>query len=255
MRPAQSPTPQYAYPMRLALPVAGDLLLEKPRSFRQDALRFVQKIQPPMDIRGAGNIPTHAPFLLTINHYSRPGFNAAWIAIAASAAVPVEIHWLITSAWTFPGRRLACPLRRMSEWALHRLSAVYGFTPLPPMPPDPDEVQARAIAVKRALNYARLTPNPAIGLAPEGRDNPGGTLCSPPTGLGRFAARLLSRCQQVAPVGFYEEGGCACLQFGKPFTLELPAGLDREQLDRKASQAIMAAIARELPPHLRGEFG
>ena len=255
MRPAQSPTPRYAFPKRLALSIAGDLLLEKPRSFRQDATCCVQNIQPPVDIRGAGNIPTDAPFLLTINHYSRPGFNAAWIAIAASAAVPVEIHWLSTSAWTFPGRRLARPLRRISEWVLRRLSAVYGFTPLPPLPPDPAEVQARAIAVKRVLEYARVTPNPAIGLAPEGRDNLGGGLCPPPSGLGRFVARLLTRCQHVAPVGFYEEDGCACLQFGELYALELPSGLDREQLDRCASQAIMVAIARELPTHLRGEYG
>lgn len=250
-----SPIPQVAFPTKLAFSVAGALLLGKPRSFRQDAIQWVKGIKPPLDIRGAGNIPNSAPFLLTINHYSRPGFNAAWIAVAASAAVPVEIHWLTTSAWTFPGRRLARPSRMISERVFHRLSAVYGFTPMPPMPPNPDEVQARARAVRRALDYARLTPNPIIGLAPEGRDAPGGALCPPPPGLGRFAARLLSHCQRVAPVGFYEEGGCLCLQFGEPYALELPCGLDREQLDRRASQVIMAAIAHELPTQLRGEYG
>jgi hypothetical protein len=123
------------------------------------------------------------------------------------------------------------------------------------MPPDPGEAQARARAVRRALDYARLTPNPVIGLAPEGRDNLGGALCPPPPGLGRFAARLLSHCQRVAPVGFYEEGGCLCLQFGELYALELPCGLDREQIDRRASQVMMAAIARELPTRLRGDYG
>lgn len=255
MRPALNPHPQYAFPTKLAFAVASALLLGKTRSFRQDAIQWVKNINPPLDIRGAGNIPPSAPFMLTINHYSRPGFNAAWIAIAASAAVPVEIHWLTTSAWTFPGRRLARPSRRISEWVFRRLSVVYGFTPMPPMPPNPDEAQARAMAVRRALGYARLTPNPAIGLAPEGRDTPGGALCPPPPGVGRFAAWLLSHCQRVAPVGFYEEGGCLCLQFGEPYALELPPGLDREQIDRRASQVIMAAIARELPTRLRGDYG
>ena len=81
-------------------------------------------------------------------------------------------------------------------------------------------------------------------------------LCPPPSVLGRFVARLLTRCQHVAPVGFYEEGGCACLpQFGEPYALELPSGVDREQLDRCASQAIMVADRPGAAHPLRGEYG
>jgi len=253
-RPVISSIPEYTFPILPATSVAGALLSGKHRSFRRDASRCLTYLRPGLRLCGAQHIPSSAPFLITVNHYSRPGFNAVWTAFAVSATVPVEIHWLITSAWTFPGRRLRRPARKISEWVLYRLSIVYGFTPLPPMPPDPLEVQARALAVKRALNYARQTPAPAIGLAPEGQDAPGGRLCVPPAGVGRFIVQLLNHCQSVVPIGIFEEGGYLCAQFGAPYTLEIPPDLHHKQLDQYVSGQVMAAIARELPSHLRGEY-
>jgi hypothetical protein len=247
--------PHYAFPARLVLEVSGALALGKTRSFREDAVRCLQRLSPSMDVRGMENILPCGPFLLTVNHYRRPGFNAGWIALAASAAVPVELHWIITSAWTFPGRTLALPLRKITEFVFRRLALVYGFTRMPPMPPAPNEVQARAQAVRRALDYARRATDPAIGLAPEGRDTPGGVLCSPPPGVGRFAALLASHCLQISPVGVFEESGRLVIQFGAPYALILTAGLDREQQDQHASRVLMSAIAAQLPTRLRGEFG
>jgi hypothetical protein len=249
-----SRTPQYAFPIKPAFSVAGALLSGNHRSFRNDSARCLTYIKPGVYIYGAEYIPSTAPFLLTINHYGRPGFNAAWIAIAASATVPVEIHWLMTSAWTFPGRRLRRPARKISEWILKRIAAVYGFTLMPPMPPHPDELQARAMAVKRALNYVRSARSPAIGLAPEGRDAPGGRLCEPPPSVGRFIVQLLTHCQRIIPMGIYEEAGYLCVQYGEPYTLKIPSGLDREELDRYVSHQVMTAIACELPSPLRGDY-
>lgn len=247
--------PRYAFPVTLPLEVIRALTLGRPRSFREDALRCVQALSPPLEVRGREHIPDCAPFLLTVNHYSRPGFNAGWIALAASAPVPVELHWIITAAWTFPGRRLARPLRKASEIAFRRLAIIYGFTSMPPMPPAPGEAEARAEAVRRVLDYARRTPEPAIGLAPEGQDHPGGVLCSPPPGVGRFVSLLAEHCSRIVPAGIYEEGGRLVTQFGAPYALKPLAGLDREQHDCYTSRMVMAAIAAVLPPRLRGEYG
>ncbi len=244
----------YAIPVRLALQAGAAVLRGKPRRFREDAVRWIGYLQPELELRGEEYIPQSGPFLLTVNHFSRPGFNASWIALAASACIPVDIHWTITAAWTFPGRPLRRPLRALSQAALSRIAAVYGFTSMPPMPPDPGEVEKRAQAVSQVLSYARRTPQPAIGLAPEGRDAPGGALGAPPPGLGRFVALLAPLCRQIVPAGFYEEDAHLCLQFGQPYRLDIPRGLERAQRDHQASQAVMLAIARQLPVHLRGEY-
>ena len=49
------------------------------------------------------NDEVHTGILLTINHYSAPDFNAWWTAILPSAAMPQEIHWVMTAGWTNSG--------------------------------------------------------------------------------------------------------------------------------------------------------
>jgi hypothetical protein len=50
----------------------------------------------------------------------------------------------MTAAWTFAEsawkRHCVAPVTR---WAFARVARVYGFVPMPPVPPDPDEVEAR----------------------------------------------------------------------------------------------------------------
>ena len=46
------------------------------------------------------------------------------------------------------------------------------------------------LAVRRLFAYARSTPNPILGLAPEGMDLPGGILGWPPPGGGRVMLQL-----------------------------------------------------------------
>jgi hypothetical protein len=220
----------------------------KPRSFRADAVRCASQLQPPLKVFGAENIPACGPCLVTTNHYARPGFRAWWLALAVSAAVPAEIHWLITSAWTYPDRLRSATITPITRWVLKRLAQVYGFTTLPPMPPDPIDVMRRTEAVRRVLKVARQTERPLIGLAPEGGDFAAlGRLAEPPPGVGRFILYLCALGLDISPVGVFEEAGCLCLRFGAHYRLSAFPGLPAPVRDRLASQQVMQHIADLIP--------
>ena len=199
------------------------------------------------------------------NHYYRPGFNAWWMALALAATVPAEIHFVMTSELTFPGKWYAPLGKSGSRWLLKRISKAYRFTTMPPMPPRPQDVERRAASVRTFLSYARAHPQAILGLAPEGGDQSGGLLNWPAAGVGRFISllacpdylpaaegrRTLPRFD-IVPVGIYEEGGSLNLNYGRAFRLTLPPGLSPDDKDRKVAGIIMSAIARQLPTRLRG---
>jgi hypothetical protein len=89
---------------------------------------------------------------LTINHYARPGFHAWWLALALSAVVPTDVHWIMTAAWTYSDGFRARTVTPLSRWLFGRIAQVYGFTSMPPMPPDPKDVVALAF-IALASNY------------------------------------------------------------------------------------------------------
>jgi 1-acyl-sn-glycerol-3-phosphate acyltransferase len=231
------------------------VLIRKQRSFRGDALTAVGMLEHPLEIQGLENVPASGPYLLTINHYNRPGFGGSWwLTFALSAALPVEVYWVMTGAWIFPGKFYEAPMRILSTWLFRRIAAVYGFTNMTPIEPYSSDVQGRARAVRRVLEYARSSPNAVIGLAPEGQDMPVGVLGMPPPGLGRFVALLAPLCQVILPAGVYEDGERLCVRFGEPYRLEISTGLTNDQLDAVASQVVMRAIAKLLPERLRGTY-
>ena len=122
------------------------------RSFRADAMPLVAKIDPPVQVVGQEFIPTGGPCLLLSNHYYRPGFDAWTRALAISATVPVEVHWIITAALTYPKPLQDAIMRPLTRWILARVARVYGFFGMPPMPPDPRHAEARVAAV-RAIKH------------------------------------------------------------------------------------------------------
>jgi 1-acyl-sn-glycerol-3-phosphate acyltransferase len=245
--------PSYPLPWKTALNLLAAILLRSNREFRADARACLAGLQPPLQVFGEDNIPVGHPCVITCNHYSRPGFRAWWLALAISAVLPVEVHWVITSAWTFPERRYGKFLARITRLLFPHVARVYAFTAMPPMPPDPSEAAARARAVRQVLAYARQVPCPLVGLAPEGGDT-GSVLHMPLPGVGRFIAHLAGLGLQISPVGVYEAGGRFCLCFGQPYSLQLPSGLSISERDRYASQVVMSRIAILLPERLRGEF-
>ncbi len=222
------------------------------RSFHQDATNALALCHFPIQVQGRDNIPPCGPAVIVTNHYSRPGFGAWWIALAISAQVPTEMHWGMTSAWTFDGRPSAWVLAEISRRLFPRIADMYGFTAMPPMPPRPFEQAARALAVRQILAAAKAKPQPIFGMAPEGQDTPGGALMHPHPGVGRFLYHLARLGFPFYPAGVYEEADSMVLSFGPSFCLELPGGLSGEEIDRRASQTVMRALAQQLPEKLRG---
>jgi len=247
--------PRYSYPSGMAAGLAFDFLFKRAHSFREDGLACMRQLKPSLRVFGTESIPKNGPSILTFNHYYRAGFNAWWMALALAATIPTEVHFVMTGELTFPGKWYAPLGMAGSRWLLQRFSRIYGFTTMPPMPPRPQDVKARARSVRRVLAFARSHPQAILGLAPEGGDQPGGLLNWPPTGVGRFILLLAEQGFPLLPVGCFEEAGAFCLHFGEAYLLKIPDELTRKEKDVAAARAVMQKIAPLLPERLRGEFG
>ena len=254
---AQGEWPSYRLPRRVAAGVLWSAATLRPRSFAHDAQVALMGLRPPLEVMGGEHVPARDPCLVTCNHYYRPGFDTWWLAFAITTAAAShrapnadrEIHWVMTAAWTFPEspwqRRVLTPLTR---WAFRRVAQVYNFVTMPPMPPDPREMEARAAAVLRTVRLARRAAREGgmVGLAPEGQDTSGG-LGRLPEGAGEFLALLVEAGLPVLPVGVAEAGGRLCVSFGPVFTPEVPP--ERAARDRRVAGQVMTAIGRQLPAH------
>jgi hypothetical protein len=246
--------PKYGYPCGVVVGLAFCTIFGLRRSFREDAVRCIGRLKPSLQITGKENIPQNGPCVITVNHYHRPGFGAEWLALGISAVVPREIHWIMTAEWTAPGKWYEPIKGAYSRLLLKYLSRVYGYTTMPPMPPRPKDVEARARSVRAAMEYARRHPDIMLGLAPEGVNQAGGKLSVPAPGTGRFALLLAGMGAVFVPVGAYEEAGTFCLRFGPAYRLEVPSTLSTNEKDRVTAEIMMKAIAALLPVRLRGEF-
>jgi 1-acyl-sn-glycerol-3-phosphate acyltransferase len=214
----------------------------------------VDGLRPALRVYGREHVPDDGAHLLKINHYSRPGFHAWWLPLAVNVAVPLDVHWIMTAAWTYPDWFRAHTVTPLSRWLFGRIAQVYGFTSMPPMPPAPEDVAVRAAAVRRVLAYTRHNRRAVIGLAPEGSDDPDGKLQWPPNGSGRFMLHLAKLGLDVVPIGGFEANGAFCLRFGPAYRLSVPSGLSGDERDREARRMVMERIAAQLPARLRGEF-
>ena len=246
--------PDYSYPPGLFAALARDVLLLRRRSFRKDAKACIEKLDPPLQVLGKANVPQHGPCVVTMNHYHRAGFGAQWIALAIAASVPADMHWLMTAEFTYPGKWYE-PFRPIgSRLLLKRIAGVYGFTTMPPMPPRPRDIEARAASVRAVLEYVRHAKDPVLGLAPEGHDPPHGVLTRPASGLGRFGLLLSRTGLKFIPVGAYEADGFFHLHFGKLYELNIGRELSADEKDEQAAQIIMKKIAQLLPLQLPPQF-
>jgi hypothetical protein len=187
--------------------------------------------------------------LITVNHYTAHDFQAWWFVILISAVIPANIHWVVTSGWMNSGW-----LTGFTHWLFPRGARMLGFTPMPAMPPDPAEIELRAMAVRTVLNYANHTSQPVIGMAPEGGDQPGGILGKLPNGVGRFMHLISRSCPDIIPVGVWKEEGCINLKFGSPYQLNIAPGLLADECDRLVGDIVMRHIAVLLPERLCGEY-
>jgi len=244
----------YQLPADYYIKLGYALMFKKKRSLQRDARHVLQGLKPPLELRGAEHISAGGRYLVTVNHYTAQGHNVLWSALAISAAIPTEVHWVMTNAWTFPGKPMRQLLRHASELFFARLAAIYGISLTPPMPPDPREQVARALSIRHLLAFARQETEAVIGFAPEGRDFPGNLLGWPPYGAGRLMLELSRLGYSILPAGVSREDDVLVLRFGPVYELNVPEELSKEEQDRRSSQQVMTHIASLLPQNLRGVF-
>lgn len=247
-------SPKYSLPIGLIACLGRDMLLLRKRDFHRDAIACIARLQPPLKIIGSEHIPYCGPCVITVNHYHRPGFGAHWLALAIASLVPVNMQWIMTGEFTYPGMWYEWFGSRGSQFLLGRIAQVYDFLTMPPMPPREKDVLARAASVRAVLEYVRQAKTAILGLAPEGHDPLEGVLTRPPSGVGRFALLLSRAGLKFFPVGAYEVDGAFHVHFGVAYELNIPPGLSPDEKDDQASRIVMENIARLLPVHLRGEF-
>lgn len=251
----------HRYPPALVARLAWAMLHGRQRSFAPDAVRLYRTLRPPPQVQGIDHIPQSDSFVVVFNHYSSSSFPSWWGPIVMTALIgsrrplgPRGISWVMTGAWTYPDPLRQRVLTPLSQFVFSRLAHTYGFVAMPPMPPRPHEVEARARAVRQVLALARRETPPLIGISPEGHDSPGAALMVPPPGVGRFLLQLAAAGLPFLPVGLHERGIGLIVRFGPLFRLEPPPSLPREARDFWAGEQVMVAIGRLLPPPLWGAY-
>ena len=246
--------PRYPKPIPIVMKIFWAGIFRRKLSFHDTAQYCVKWLNPSLKVLGQEYIPRSGPLLLVANHYTNPGFPSWWITLSSSSVVPTEIHWIMAAAWTSPDPLYTRIITPITFWAFNRLAWVYGFTPMPPMPPRPSDVTARALAVRQVLAYVRNTKNPLVGLAPEGQDEISDGLIMPPDGVGRFIYHLSNAGLDILPIGVFEQDDRLCVHFGSPYHLNLPGMLASDEKDIWVSKKVMSSIATLLPYELRGIF-
>jgi len=78
----------------------------------------------------------------------------------------------------------------LSRWALRWIANIYDGFLMPPMPPTPKDMEARAATVRQVITFARNTPNARLCLHRRDTTTNDGRLIVPPPGAGRFLLQL-----------------------------------------------------------------
>lgn len=239
-------------PICLYPSIAMALLFGSKRDLGKDSRLLVGRMNPKPILVNTNLIPEKGPFLLTLNHYSRPGFFILWAALAISSSLPQTPLWLMTSAWTDRTGGLDRLRTAFSKALFKRLAGVYGLVTMPPMPPTAQEVAERALSIRELMGKLREKADTVLCLAPEGMDFPDGKLGKPYPGTGKMILQITKYLKRILPVGVYEEEGKLVLKFGPPYHLNIPG--NGGDLDERITHQVMGKIAEQLPDEMLGPY-
>jgi len=253
---SSDPPPGYAYGPAYRASLANKLravlyiAAGRPRSLARDAFLALRDVPVPPVVRGLDHIPTRGPFVVTANHYERPGLWMGWGALAISDLVPVrageDTHWIAIEQWesfSLAGIPISPAATRM---VFQRAFRTYDLLA---MPPPHASAAPRATAMRAAA--AKIRAGQVIGLMPEGDVGPTPELLPAREGVGAF---LLFLRAPVVPIGLYEEDGRLVVHVGEPLTLAPPCDTPKEDRDRWARDRVMLAIRDLLPAPLWGAY-
>lgn len=223
--------PRYPSINPAVLGVLGLRILHHRKSFQQDSKKYISGVRPPIRYLGLENIPARGPYQIHVNHYARPGFSSAWIAVALSAVQPAEVTWIVADQWVFEGNPLRFILWPAMRFILASFRKVYGFLPMPTMVPGYSDMPERSAAVRRVIRYCQSHPTVIIGLSPEGRDSPTSGVYMAPTGAGKFILHLNRMKIPILPAAILEKDGGLIVKFGALYNLPREIEISPSQVD------------------------
>jgi hypothetical protein len=235
----------YSSPKKIIIEIAISIIRNKKRSIKHDSLRAISGIFSPVQFIGKENIPVKGPGMVTLNHYSRPGFFILWAAMVISACLPEKHFWLMTSAWTNRTKGVDQLRAVITRELFKRLARMYGFITTPPMPPIPGEIAERALSIKKIIGAINEDPKTILCFAPEGQDFGNGVLGEPPAGIGKFFFNIHRQLKKIYSVGVWEENESLILNFGESYIIG--NSHTYRDPDTEISNLVMSRIAELLP--------
>ena len=120
--------PQYLFPLAIIPALVLAALKNNTRSFRHDSKYLVTKICPPVEFICNPIISQKKPLLITVNHYSHPGFSIMWAVIAISSYIPVDVHWIMTNTWDYRSPIPNMVLKPFNHMILSEIARIYNFS-------------------------------------------------------------------------------------------------------------------------------
>jgi 1-acyl-sn-glycerol-3-phosphate acyltransferase len=230
--------------------------------FSADSALLLRGAHPAPRVLTPENIPIASPFVLTLNHYDRPGLGAWWSTAVIATTIAArrtraahEVRFAMAREWWYPrgvGKFIKQPL---SHWFFGQISKTYGTILLPPAL-DSGEFRGQATAaIRGALALTRGKNPELIGIAPEGQTGAGFALRHPPPGAGLFLLLLTHDKIPILPTGVFEGDDCALtVRFGAPFALCAASASSRAERDAQAARQVMTAIGKLLPEKMWGAY-
>ena len=253
--------PGYHYSLRLVIPFLR-VLCGIRSSLSAAAALLLSGAHPAPRVLNPENIPAASPFVLTINHYDRPGLGAWWSAAILATAIatrrtrePREIRLAMAREWWYPGGFGKFVKQPLTRWFFGQIGKTYGTILLPPALDSGQFRGEGTLAIRNALTLTR-GKNPAlVGIAPEGHTGAEFALRHPPPGAGLFLLLLTHDKIPILPAGIFEDDNHALtVKFGAPFNLRVPHALPRHDCDAAAARQVMVAIGNLLPERMWGAY-
>jgi hypothetical protein len=206
----------YPIPWRLIFDLWPHMLRRTATSVDSFSAAIVARIHPPPLITGTENLPLSPRFVLSANHYQRPGL---WIMHPASVLTQAirqhygpgdpPVRWMVTANWP-PIKLGPFRFRSPGDILLPRVADALACYPVSFAGANPAYT---ARSLRRILRAAPHLDRP-LGIFPEGVAGSAGKLTDPIPGVDRLLAHLAKHGLPVQPAAISEGHGRLIVHFG-----------------------------------------
>jgi 1-acyl-sn-glycerol-3-phosphate acyltransferase len=250
------PRLRYRFPLGWLMEMGRDMLLARPRSFRDDCALAARELPRPPLVDGLEQVPRDGSFILVANHYQRRDLWIGWVGGLLCDSLwrvrPELACHIITTDCAVVGGASVC----WTRWLFERAARVWDLILVtPPEACDADAALSRHHALRASLRRLHRPDGRPVCLLtfPEGINGSTRGLLPAAAGSGRSLLALAASGAPILPVGVWEERtGALHARFGpvwRPVPKEVVAA---SQVDARMRDEVMRRIAALLPDTLRG---